>query len=307
MVKKIIMATFGLLLASSLSAANIYNSAADIRITDIQKKILKNNKRYTLSKISIEKKKELGNSWNMYVFNMDVINNDSKKAFSTPMIVFTNGIYQTNSLLNLKTFERYEITELKSIQQSIKINEQKAKNSWEQRFKLPKKYYDKEHLIAGDINAKNKVLILSDPLCVACIGRAPNLIKSIKKRKDTALFYYHFPLINLHPTSLTIARAMNLAREDGVKDVELKIYKANFMKFYDVYKSKDNKKALEIFNKVMGTNYTMKDVERDKNIKQVERDMKLGGIVKLSGTPTIIFNGSLYQAQKKLSQLFMQR
>lgn len=304
MVKKTASIVIAIFLGSGLYAGEKYNSASDIRITDVQKKILKRNKNYSLDKISIKKKKNIGGAWNMYVFDLSVVKNDSKQKFSTPMIVFTDGQYQTNSLMNIDTFQRYEISELELLKESMRTKEQKSRDLWEQSFILPKKYYNKEHLIVGDINAKNKILVLSDPLCVACIARVPNLIKSVKNSKDTALFYYDFPLVNMHPTSLTIVSAMHLARIDGIKDVEIKIYKANFTKLYNVYSSKDNAAALKYFNSVMGTKYSMKEISRDKIVDYVEEDMKLGVVVKLKETPTILVNGSLYNVQQKLSHLF---
>jgi len=59
---------------------------------------------------------------------------------------------------------------------------------------------------------------------------------------------------------------------------------------YDVYKIKDNQVAIDAFNKVFNTSYTLKDIDKTDLINEVNNDMKLGNVVKLSGTPTILFN-----------------
>jgi len=160
------------------------------------------------------------------------------------------------------------------------------------------KYYNKEHLISGKMDAKNKVVLISDPLCVACISMFPSMFEKIKGKKDFALFYYHFPLSSLHPTAETISKAMILAKRDGVKDIEKKVYDANFDKIYNVYKESDNKKALNYFNKTINTSYTLEDL-KDISIKE---DAQLANDIKLRDTPTVIFNGSLYDSRIKLSE-----
>ncbi len=270
----------------------------DKKIIEVQKKMISSNPNYSVKQINILKKKSIDNKWKMYTFDISLIDQRNKKEFKTPMIIFTDGKYETNSLMNIETGERFETAEKIRLQQESKSGEELAREKFEKSFKLNPKYYNKEHLISGNLNAKNKVVIVSDPLCIACISMFPSMYDSLKNKKDFALFYYHFPLKRLHPTAETISKAIVLAKKDGIKEVELKVYQANFDSIYNVYKTKDKQVALNAFNKVFNTNYSLSDV----NKISVDKDMKIGKEIKLRGTPSVIFNGEIYKSRAKLAK-----
>jgi len=59
--------------------------------------------------------------------------------------------------------------------------------------------YDDKHLIAGDKDAKHKLVVFSDPQCPFCKEIVPNMYKIVKEYpKRFALYYYHMPLLRLH-------------------------------------------------------------------------------------------------------------
>ena len=71
---------------------------------------------------------------------------------------------------------------------------------------LTEKYYDKSKLIAGNHNAKDKIVIFSDPLCPFCKDYVPDVIKYVNKNSDTiALYYYNFPLM-IHPAATPLSK-----------------------------------------------------------------------------------------------------
>ena len=294
--------SFKLSLLGLLTIATLGNTSTnetsvfDKKMILTQKKMISANKNFEINDISISNKKKIDNKWSMYVFDLDLKNKKFNRDFHSPMIIFTDGKYQTNSLMDINTGERLETVENNKIQKERQIKTKAKVAEFKKNFKLNTKYYDEKHLILGKINAKNKVIIISDPLCVACIGMFPKLYNDLKNREDFALFYYHFPLKNLHPTAITIVKAMELASKQGIKNIEKKVYEANFDKLYDVYSNKNQKLALNSFNKVIGTTYILDDL---KNIS-VDNDMKIAAEVKLRGTPTILLNGSLYKARERL-------
>jgi hypothetical protein len=285
-----------LLSLSSCYASSVELTSFDKKIIEVQRKMIATNPNFNIKNISIINKKSIDDKWKMYTFDISLIEKKNKKEFNTPMVIFTDGIYETNSLMNIETGVRYENEEKTRLQRSNKSKETLSRETFEKSFRLDSKYYNKEHLISGSMDAKNKVVIISDPLCVACISMFPSVFKGLKDKKDFALFYYHYPLRSLHPTAETISMAMDLAKSSGIKDIELKVYEANFDKLYNVYKVKDKQVALSAFNKVLGTNYTLEDV----NKHSVLEDMKIGSDIRLQGTPSIIFNGEIYKSREKL-------
>jgi protein-disulfide isomerase len=85
--------------------------------------------------------------------------------------------------------------------------------------KVPLDAYDSEHLLVGNKNAKHKILILSDPFCPYCQEITPQLIDDVKAHPNTfALYYYHLPLLRIHPASDTATRAMLIFQKRG--DIE---------------------------------------------------------------------------------------
>lgn len=307
--RKIILSIVGagLLLGTTVCSAGTTTTteanAFDTKMIEVQKKMISSNPNFSVDDVRIIKKKKIDEKWQMYSFDISLTERQNNKKFSTPMVIFTDGKYETNSLVNIDTGVRYETAEIKRLKELGQSESAKKQNVFEKSFVLDNKYYNEEHLISGALDAKNKVVIISDPLCIACIGTFPPIYKQLKERKDYAFFYYHFPLKRLHPTSETIAKAMVLAKKSGVNEIELKVYEANFDKLYDVYKNKDNKFALSVFNKNFGTNFTMNDI----NKVSISEDAKIADDVHLKGTPTVIFNGSLLNSRSRLIKSLEQK
>lgn len=171
--------------------------------------------------------------------------------------------------------------------------------------KLSVMYYKKSHLIAGNENAKNKVVVFSDPLCPYCQDTIPDMINLAKSKADEiALYYYHFPLLSIHPAANALSKAMHVAKQKGIKDIELKTYTADFREYFNS-KETDDKKILDGFNKVLKTNLTLEEINNSKVEEEIVTDLKMGEDVMVSGTPTIFVNGqndktrSLYRALEK--------
>ena len=83
---------------------------------------------------------------------------------------------------------------------------------------------------------------------------------------------------------------MELGKEKGIKDIELKVYEADWDEHFDS-KESDNKKILLGFNKVFKTSFTEDDISSIDLLDSMENDMKMGEEVMVQGTPTIFVNG----------------
>jgi len=112
-----------------------------------------------------------------------------------------------------------------------------------------------DSLIVGDPDAKNKLIVFSDPDCPYCRKLHTEMKDIVKKRKDISFYVKLFPLVKLHPQSYEKSKSVQC--KNSVKLLD------------DAFEGKDVPKV-ECETKVL-----------DENIKLAE---KLG----ISGTPAII-------------------
>jgi protein-disulfide isomerase len=267
----------------SISAISLYAANFDKEIINFEKKRLSNNARVEIKDIKINTKMKMqGAISNWYGYVLDVTANVKDKEINAKDIVFTNGVVVSSDLLDIKTGKS-----LKDLLQP----------------KLDAKYYNKEHLIAGNANAKDKIVVFSDPLCPFCIDYVPDVIEHVKKNKDEiALYYYHFPLLRSHPAAATLVKAMNVAKGKGIKDVEAKVYKIDWEQYFKV-DSKDEDTILNAFNKEFKTKITKEELNNPDIMKEVLDDVKVGDSVMVRGTPTIFINGEKDNSKLKYETL----
>jgi thiol:disulfide interchange protein DsbC len=254
------------ILASSLFA----NATVDKVVTEFQTNRISANPQVKLESLSIFLKKELPTGWYGYVFDIKAnVNGQTVEAKDT---VFSNGTLVTPELMDVKNGRSFKDALTPS---------------------MSNEYYSEKHLIAGNKNAKHKVVIFSDPLCAFCVDYLPEAINKAKQNPDLiALYYYHFPLLRIHPAADVVTRAMIVAKEKGVKDIELKIYQANLL---DSLSSKESNQQLilDSVNKVLKTSITLKEIDAPKIVSQLEKDMKMTDDMMVQGTPTIFVDGQM--------------
>jgi len=274
-------------LLTIISLLNISTFAATQKTID--EKVLKYEKhrieasgRYEVNNIDIFLKQKLPlEGWTGYVLELN-LKLDEKKNITAKDTVFTNGQAITGELKNIKNGRSYK--DFLSP-------------------KVPNTYYNDEHLIAGDKNAKNKIVIFSDPLCPFCLEYIPEVISHVEKNsKNIALYYYHFPLLRLHPAAKTITEAMAVAHHNGIKNVVQKIYNANFEKVFDV-EEKDPQVILNAVNKELNTKITIDQISHPNIIKEVQEDAKMGANILVEGTPTIFINGKIDRSRKQYKEV----
>jgi protein-disulfide isomerase len=135
--------------------------------------------------------------------------------------------------------------------------------------------------------------LFSDPLCPLCVEDTPLIIKDVQNHPDIfSLYYISFPL-DMHPTAKTIVKATWLAKKQKIKDIEYKVYTANFDKYFDAYDNKDDQKSLDAFNKVLKTNITMKQIKSKQLEKQLKHELELVNKALVNGTPTLFTDGEI--------------
>jgi hypothetical protein len=255
---------------------NILAKTIEEKLLKFEKNRISRNRQLKLKDIKLFFKKDLKNGWTGYVFNVNV--NIKGKDVDAKDIIFSNGEMISPDLINLKT----------------NINFKRLMYP-----KLTAKYYDEKFLIAGDFNAPHKMVVFSDPLCPNCIDTVPELIKDVNKNPKTiALFYIHMPL-DIHPTAKTLTKAMILAHKKNIKDVEYKVYTANFEKDFDAYSQTDEKKVLGFFNKKLNTNFTLDDINSKEIVNELNLGLKLSQDAIIQGTPTVFFDDEIDPLRNK--------
>jgi thiol:disulfide interchange protein DsbC len=262
------MNKFSKLLSTTLLLSVSLYANSDNSVIEFEKKRVSQNPNVKLNEVSINTKKELPLAgWSGYI--MDVKVNVQGKDINAKDVLFSDGKYISLDLIDSETG--------KSLKDLVTPN-------------LSETYHDKSKLIAGNHDAKDKIVIFSDPLCPFCIDYVPEVIKHVQKNSDSiALYYYHFPLLGLHPAAGILVKLVDIAKDKGIKDAELKVYQTNWEKYFEA-KSTDEKKILEAFNKEFKTTIKLEDMN-DKVSEVIEKDILMGEEVMVSGTPTIFING----------------
>lgn len=226
-----------------------------------------------LDKASVKDHKE----WTAYVVEMDAVLSKDSRQVVQKMIWFSNGDMITKELFDLKSsknLNEFIVTEFKE------------------------DYYRKENLIYGNKNSKHKVAIFSDPLCPFCREFVPKAIEHMKAKPDTyAIYYYHFPLENLHPASVELVKAAIALEQKGAKDVILNLYKVKIDP-----KEKFNEKILSEFNKVMNSNITMVDMLSPDVSSQLLSDIDIAEKLLVNGTPTMFFDGEIDKTKNRYKE-----
>jgi protein-disulfide isomerase len=252
-----------MLLSSSLFAIDV-----DKRVLRFEKSKIEKDPRIKLISIQQVLKVNLNkDGWYGYVFNITL--KLGEREIKIKDQAFSNGQLISSDLVDIKGLPYKNIL----------------------YPTLTEKFYDNDYLAAGNKNAKHKLVIFSDPLCPNCTDIMPKLIKDAQTYPNIlALYYYPMPL-SMHPTADAIVKASALAKEDGIKNVNYKIYTAKFDKHFDPYKEKNNEVALKVVNQTLGTSYTQKDLKNPKLDHYVAKSLNISEEALVQGTPTIFLDG----------------
>ena len=243
--------------------------ANDNLVLDYEKKRVSQNPNVKVKDIKINTKKELALAgWTGYILDIDAV--VQGKEIKAKDFLFTNGTHIAPELIDMKTMQ--------SLKDSLFPN-------------LTEKYYNKSNFIAGNEKAKNKIVLFSDPLCPFCMDYIPTVIAEVNKNKENiALYYYAFPLTQIHPASLPLSKIIEVAHNKGVADIITKAYTADWSKYFDE-KDTDEAKILEAFNKEFGTDIKIEELNKKEINDKIAKDISMGDDVMVSGTPTIYVNG----------------
>ncbi len=239
---------------------------------------LENNPAVKEGSAKVLEKKDLPQieGWDAYIVDLNVVLKRGNKNIHQKSIFFSNGRYITGDFTDMRTGD--------SLKEKVKP-------------KFEAKYYTPENLISGSTASKHKVAIFSDPLCPFCRRYVPKALGELMKDPEKfAVYYYHLPLPRIHPASVILVKAVIAAQLKGYKPDIMKLYteiqpdnpkKPNYV----AYREQNVKKILKVFNKVMGTNLTPKDLKSKSVEERYKMDEKIANDLMVGGTPTVYFDG----------------
>jgi len=240
-------------------------------VKDYVKKYMIQNKQVKVTGVEIISSKVLDEpkGWEVFFLNIDANVKKSATVYdqvTVPETLFVKDGYTVPTLINLETGEDYKGLLKPELKAAI---------------------YDEKHLIAGNKNAQHKLVVFSDPQCPFCQTKVPEIYEAVKANPEKlALYYYHFPLLRIHPVSDIITRAMLVEQNRG-----------NSTKAMEFYKLKINPrevnatKVLGEINKAFKVNITEEDINTEVVSKEVIHDKNMATKSMVSGTPTIYVDG----------------
>lgn len=258
------------LLCSSILCSSLLFANADDNVVDFEINRLEKNPDIEVIKVEIATKKELPvKGWSGYILDVEA-KVKSNKVINAKDVLFSDGEYIALDLLDAKTG--------KSLKDIVTPN-------------LTANYYDETKLIAGNHKAKDKLVVFSDPLCPFCMDYIPDVINHVNKNSENiALYYYHYPLLKLHPAAGPLSKIMEVAKHKNIKNLELRVYETNWDKYFKS-NEKDEEKILKAFNTEFKTKISLKDISIYKVKDSLNSDIQMGKDVMVNGTPTIFVNG----------------
>jgi hypothetical protein len=202
--------------------------------------------------------------WTILLTTMDL--EYQKKEIHAPEMMFVKDGLITGHLVNLKTGNDYR--------DEIKPS-------------VPESYYDDAHLFFGNKDAEHKILIFSDPQCPFCQEIVPEIFKAAKENPTKiAVYYYHLPLLRIHPVSDVLTRVMHVAQHEGKMDVVEKIYSLKINP-----RETDMTKILAAVKSHTGYSVTAAQVDAKEVKAAMHADEIAASKMMVSGTPTIYVDG----------------
>ena len=246
--------------------------SSDFNVTNYIKNDLIKNPNIKVNSVKILGSKELKDhkDWKAYMVLMKL--NIRGKEDTFPETIIVNE--KESLVATLSTPGLYDYKQKKNLGSDI-------------RPILGNDYYQDSHLIAGKKDAKHKLVVFSDPKCPFCMKYVPQIYKDVKEHPDTfALYYYHMPLLRLHPVSKTLTKAMEVLQKQGKIDDAMKMYNINID-----YKETNETKILDAINKQFNLKLTKDEINKPEILEQLKKDKEMAESVMLRGTPTVYLDG----------------
>ena len=275
----------------SLAVVTTLTLSANSDVDEVKsyvKKFMVKNDKVKVTDVDIIGTKHLDEpkGWDVYFVNIHANVKKSPTVYdkvTVPETLFVKDGYTVPTLINLETGE-----DLKTILKP----------------ELKADIYEEKHLIVGNKNAKHKIVIFTDPMCPFCRQKVPEIYKAVKENPESfALYYYHMPLLRIHPVSDIITRAMLVAQSKGVKNDDI-------MKLYTFKidaREVNATKVLGEMKKQFNLDITEKEINDEKISKEIIFDREMATKSMVSGTPTVYIDGKWDPSRNKYKKLISKK
>ncbi len=261
LMSKLLMST--VIVSITLSANSVPDNKLLVKYV---KRAIVKNPQVTVKGVTLLESKTNKNlpGWTILLTTMDL--EYQKKELHVPEMMFVKDGLITGHLVNLKTGNDYR-------------NEIKPT--------VPASYYNNAHLLFGNKDAAHKVLIFSDPQCPFCKETVPDIFKAAKENPTKlAIYYYHLPLLRIHPVSGVLTRVMHVAQNQGKLDVVEKMYTLKINP-----RETNATKILDAVKKHTGYTVTKAQIDAKEVKDALKSDEDAAAKMMVSGTPTIYIDG----------------
>ena len=275
------MSLMSKLLMSTVAATTVIsaNAQADTKeLLKYVKKVVVKNPEVVVKGVSVLESKTDARlpGWTILLTTMDV--EYQGKEIHAPEMMFVKDGLITGHLVDLKTGNNYRDIIKPTVSQS---------------------YYDDAHLLFGNKDAAHKILIFSDPQCPFCQELVPAIFKASRENPaQIAVYYYHLPLLRIHPVSDVLTRVMHVAQHEGKTEVVEKIYSLKIDP-----RETDVTKILAAVKSHAGYTVTAAQIDAQTVKDAILADEEAAGKLMVSGTPSIYIDGEwdrLRDGYKKL-------
>ena len=202
--------------------------------------------------------------WTVLLTTMDL--EFQKKEIHAPETMFVKDGMVTGHLVNLKTDIDYR-DEIKPT--------------------VPQSFYNDAHLLFGNKDAAHKIIVFSDPQCPFCKEVVPGILKAAKENPSKiALYYYHLPLLRIHPVSDILTRVMHVAQEEGKTEIVEKMYTLKI-------KPQETNMTKVLAAVKSHTNYSIsaEKINEKAVVDALKYDADAAAKMMVSGTPTVYIDG----------------
>jgi len=160
--------------------------------------------------------------------------------------------------------------------------------------KVPNEAYNEAHFLTGNINAPHKLLMFTDPFCPYCRNKIREVMSVVNHNPEKyALYYYHFPLVKIHPASDVTTRAMHVLQKRGDITDMLKLY------HLPIEATETNTdKILKAIKKKTGVTITKEEINSPETIEAINFDKSMARRLQVTSTPTIFIDGKWDRTRK---------
>jgi len=228
------------------------------------------------------------NGWSVYFLSIKakVKLGDSYKETIIPQTVFTKG-----NRITLKLMKKGKL--------NSDGTRQKGKNYAKiLKPKVPNEAYNEAHFLTGSIDAPHKLLMFTDPFCPYCRDKIREVMSIVNHNPERyALYYYHFPLVKIHPASDVTTKAMHILQKRGNLTDMLKLYHLPIEAT-----ERDTDKILRAIKKKTGVTITKQEINSPETKNAINFDKSMARRLQVTSTPTIFIDGKWDRTRKAYKQ-----